>query len=97
MHVSSTLTLSNSSTHSYLCINCFNLKRASPFYHISQYVIFTFFVFFLLESGTHVLNSNGFQKKNSCLFKENDSNFGLEVLVKVPVAFSFWLPEAFLS
>lgn len=50
---------------------------------------FSYSLFFLLESVTHVLNSGDFQRKNRCLFEQIDSEFGLTVLTEVLVTFLF--------
>lgn len=42
-----------------------------------------------LESETHSLNSNGFQGKDSCLFKETDASVDLEILMNVVVTLCF--------
>lgn len=82
------LTPSISPIYAHLCIYCFYLKQAFPLYHPFQCVIFIS-LSFLLEFRSHSLNPNDFQRKNNCLFKDTDSNFGSDVFNEVLVTFFF--------
>lgn len=64
-------------------------EASLSFYTISLHMSFSYSLFFLLESVTHVLNSGDFQRKNRCLFEQIDSEFGLTVLTEVLVTFLF--------